>query len=82
MRIKETEVKNTNFSTIIYTKNTIIKLKPEYELYNLILGKPNKKLNQQYDSDIILTIKNMLTYDNINFNIIKETIIKKYGCYY
>jgi len=72
---------NTNFSTMIYTTNTIIKLKPEYELYNLILGKPDKKLNQQYNSDIVLNIKKLLTNDNINFNIIKETIIKKYGCY-
>jgi len=70
---------NTNFSTMIYTTNTIIKLKPEYELYNLILGKPDKKLNQKYNGSIISSIQNMLTDDNITFNIIKETIIKKYG---
>jgi len=70
---------NTNFSTMVYTTNTIIKLKPEYELYNLILGKPDKKLNQKYNGSIISSIQKMLTDDNITFNIIKETIIKKYG---
>jgi hypothetical protein len=68
---------NMNFSTLVY-KTTMIRLKPEYELYDLILGKPDKKLNQKYNGEIISCIEKLLLIDDISFNKIKEIIIKKY----
>jgi hypothetical protein len=67
----------TNLSTMIY-KTVMIKLKPEYEIYNLILGKPNKALNEIYVEEIIKDIEKLLLQDNISFNKIKEFISKKY----
>jgi hypothetical protein len=54
----------------------MIKLLPEYEIYNSILGKPKRELNQIYDQQIIEQIKEMLTQDNITFYKIKEYILK------
>jgi len=67
----------TNLSTMIY-KTAMIKLKPEYEIYNLILGKPNKKQDEIYIEAIIKDIEKLLLLENINFNKIKEFITKKY----
>ena len=66
-----------NFSTMIY-KTSMIKLKPEYEIYNLILGNPNVKLQEKYNEEIIKTIEQLLSVDNITFNAIKEVVTKKY----
>lgn len=68
---------NISFSTILY-KTTMIKLKPEYEIYNLILGTPNIKLQEKYNEVIIKNIENLLLIDNITFDNIKEVITKKY----
>lgn len=68
---------NISFSTMIY-KTTMIKLKPEYEIYNLILGTPNIKLQEKYNEVIIKNIENLLLIDNITFDNIKEIITKKY----
>jgi hypothetical protein len=59
-------------------KTAMIKLKPEYEIYNLILGKPNKKQDEIYIEAIIKDIEKLLLLENINFNKIKEFITKKY----
>lgn len=48
-----------------------IKLAPAYELYNLILGKPNNKI---YDDFKIAKINELLKDDNTNFNDIKNKI--------
>jgi hypothetical protein len=56
----------------------MVRLKPEYEIYDVILGKPDRKLNEKYNEDIIKDIERLLSNDNINFNIIKEIINKKY----
>lgn len=66
-----------DFSTMIY-KTTMVRLKPEYEIYDVILGKPDRKSNEKYNEDIIKDIERLLTNDNINFNIIREIINKKY----
>jgi hypothetical protein len=65
-------------STLIY-KTTMIRLKPEYEIYDVILGKPNRKFNEIYNDFIIKDIERMLTIENINFNQIKEIITNKYN---
>lgn len=54
---------------------TMIKLLPEYEIYNCILGKPTRELRQIYDQKIIEQIKRMLTQKDITFQKIKEHIL-------
>ena len=60
----------------VFFQTAMIKLLPEYEIYNSILGKPKRELNQIYDQQIIEQIKKMLTQDNITFYKIKEYILK------
>lgn len=62
---------------IIY-KTTMIRLLPEYEIYNSILGRPKSELNQKYNEEIIEDIKKMMTNETITFNKIKEFIKNKY----
>ena len=70
-------VSNLNFSTLAY-KTAMLKLKPEYEIYNLVIGKPNIRLQQKYNEYIIKDIEKLLSVDNITFSKIKEIITKKY----
>jgi hypothetical protein len=76
---KEINGKNNHssneFMSMVF-QTTMIKLLPEYEIYNSILGKPKRELNQIYDQQIIEQIKEMLTQDNITFYKIKEYILK------
>jgi hypothetical protein len=71
-------VVNMNLTTMIHKTHTIIKLKPEYEIYDLILGKPNKKSGDNYNEEIIKYIEKLLLKCDISFNKIKETILKKF----
>lgn len=66
-----------DFSTLIY-KTTMIRLKPEYEIYDLVIGKPDRKTNEKYNDIIIKDIEKLLKYDTINFNKIREIITAKY----
>lgn len=63
-----------NISTIIY-KTSIIRLKPEYELYNLIIGKPDRRKNEKYNESAIQYIQSLLKIDNINFQRINENVL-------
>ena len=74
-RIMHSNLSDT--STLLY-RTTIIKLKPEYELYDIILGKPRFPL-AKYDERILYDIVQLLTLDTINFKKTKEYIINKYG---
>lgn len=82
LMLKDTEIKllekNNNdpdsIGTIFY-KTCYVKLKPEYEIYNLILGKPKK--GQGYNSNIINNINILLKKDNISFQEIKTNIENK-----
>jgi len=75
---KKMYVKDNDFSTIFY-KIPMIKLKPEYEIYDSIIGKPNKKLNEKYNEEIIDFIKKLLLKENISFNKIKEILITQFN---
>ena len=68
----EKEKYSTNNSSSLIYKTKIIKLKAEYELYNLIYGKPDK--NQLYDNNKLENIKNLLQIENITFDIIKKKL--------
>jgi hypothetical protein len=55
-------------------KTSMIKLLPEYEIYNSIFGKPKRELNEKYDNDIISKIKELLKEDDITYKKIKEFV--------
>jgi hypothetical protein len=55
-----------------------LKIKPEYEIYNYILGKPNQKRQETYNIHIIDDINKLLELDDIEFNAIVMFIKKKY----
>jgi hypothetical protein len=57
-------------------KTTKIRILPEYELYNSILGKPNKQT--PYNEDIINDIKTLITRPNITYDAISEYLHNKY----
>jgi hypothetical protein len=65
-------------SSMVY-KTTMVRLKPEYELYDIILGIPNKNNNEKYNESILNDIANRLSLDDMNFNRMKEYIIIKYN---
>ena len=52
-------------------KTSMIRLLPEYEIYNSIIGKPNKS---SYDENIINEIKRLLKEENISYTKIKTII--------
>jgi hypothetical protein len=52
-------------------RTKMIKLKPEYELYNMILGKPKNG----YDNDLLLLISNLMEVSQINYEKIKEKVL-------
>jgi len=55
-------------------KTSIIKLLPEYEIYDSIFGKPKRDLNEKYDEEIINTIQKLLKEDDITYTKIKDYI--------
>ena len=59
-------------------RTTMIKLKPEYELYNAILGVPNRHENKMYKEDVIKDIQRYMIVENVDFQKIKEYITNKY----
>lgn len=62
---------NTNTISTMVFKTTMIRLKTEYELYNLIIGKPNLSAGETYNMNIINIILKQLEVENINFENIK-----------
>ena len=59
--------------TMIF-KTSIIKLLPEYEIYDSIFGRPKRELNEKYDDVVIAKIKELLKEDDITYKKIKEYI--------
>ena len=49
-------------------------MKPEYEIYNLIFGKPDKKNQETYNMSYINEIQQMLNEDDVTFEKIKNKI--------
>lgn len=64
-----------NIINMVY-RTTKIRLIPEYEIYNYIIGKPNRKLNQTYDETIINDIKQLMKQEGITYDKIQEKILK------
>ena len=59
-------------------RTTMIKLKPEYELYDNILGKPKREENQTYREDIIQDIQKWMKMENTNYEKIQKNVLEKY----
>jgi len=55
-------------------KTSMIKLLPEYEIYDSIFGKPKRELNEKYDDDVINKIKELLKEYDITYRKIKEQV--------
>lgn len=64
-------------ATLVY-RTTMIKLRPEYELYNLIYGRPIKKNGEIYNPDILKELTELIKVENIDFNKIKFLITNNY----
>lgn len=59
-------------------RTTMIKIKPEYELYNAFLGRPKRELKEIYNEDIIKDIQKCMIMENITYQKMKEIITNKY----
>lgn len=70
--------KTGDFTSIVY-KTTMIKLKPEYELYDAIFGKPKREKNQVYNESAVLFIRRSLSQENITFKTIKEQVLSQFS---
>jgi hypothetical protein len=76
-RLYNTTTSKEQFATLIY-KTKKIKLLPEYEIYDSILGKPKREKGQSYNLDLIKNIKDLLLNEKITYLAIKEQIEQKY----
>jgi len=65
------------FTSIVY-KTTMIRLKPEYELYDTIFGKPKREKDQAYSEAILSCIRRLLNQENITFSQIQEQLIQQF----
>ena len=61
-----------NTASMVFNTN-FIRLKAEYELYHLIIGKP--ELGHEYNQDILEKIKNLLVNEEITYTDIYNQII-------
>jgi len=57
-------------------KTSMIKLLPEYEIYDSIFGKPKREFNEKYHDDVIEKIKDLLKEDDITYKKIKDYITR------
>jgi hypothetical protein len=71
-------LKNPNDIVTMIYKTTTIRLVPEYEIYNSIIGRPKRELNQTYNEDILVDIKRLMTNELTSFKKIKEFIESTY----
>ena len=69
---------NTETGLNIVYKLQMIKLKPEYDLYNLIVGAPNYSNNEEYNPEIIQDIQSIMAYANVTYDMVKMIITRKW----
>ena len=77
----ETKLYGSDCSTVstILFKTVMIRLKPELEFYNLVLGKPNLSAGEKYKTAVIDDILLMLEVPNVTFEQMKNFITTKYS---
>ena len=64
-------------TTMIY-RTAMIRLKPEYEIYDILYGRPQRSENQDYNVVIVEYIQRLLKIEGITFHKIKEYALLKY----
>jgi hypothetical protein len=57
-------------------RTTMIKLKPEYELYDNILGKPQRVKNEYYNEEIIKEIQKWMLLEDVSYQKIHDHIME------
>ena len=67
-----------NLTNIVY-KTAMISLKPEYGLYNMILGVPDFIAGGSYNPSILNEIRLLLVAPNVSYDIIKSDIKRKFN---
>lgn len=67
-----------DLSTMIY-KTALVKLKPEYEIYDIVFGRPLRNKNEDYKEHIIEEIQKLLTSHEITFDKIRIYLTNKYN---
>ncbi len=76
---KQTMDKNGVINMVYRT--TKIRLKPEYEIYHIILGKPDMKLKEKYMEEVLIDIRNLMSKERITFEQIQQYINNKYSAF-
>jgi len=69
-----------NQVTSMVFKTTKIRLLPEYEIYDSILGKPKKELQEKYDENMVRIIKTLLDKENCTYSKIKSKLQELQEC--
>lgn len=64
-------------TTMIY-RTAMIRLKPEYEIYDILYGRPKQSENEKYNMVIVEYIERLLKIEGITFHKIKEYAVAKY----
>lgn len=59
-------------------RTTMIKLKPEYELYDHILGKPMREKQETYREEVIEEIQRTMMFEDINYQKIHDHILETF----
>jgi hypothetical protein len=67
-----------DLSTMIY-KTALVKLKPEYEIYDIIFGRPLRSKNEEYKQHIIEEIQKLLSNPDVTFDKIRFFLTNKYN---
>ena len=62
-------------------RTTKIRLKPEYEIYHIILGKPDMKLKEKYMEEVLIDIRTLMSKERITFEQIQQYINNKYSAF-
>ena len=63
-----------NIISMVYI-TTMLKIKPEYEIYHQIFGKPNRLLNEIYNSKHVLNIQTWMKEENITLDKLKHKLL-------
>lgn len=59
-------------------RTTMIKLKPEYELYDHILGKPLREKQESYREEVIEEIQRTMMLEDVSYQKIHDHILKMF----
>ena len=78
MLFRSSSSNETNEIINMVYRTTLIKIMPEYEIYDNIIGKPKREENQVYKEDIIQDIQRYMLLENTTFQIIRDKITNKY----